>query len=477
MKNLIPAMVLLAFFIGLSLQYINVPVTTRRSEYRTSELKKVVTKEGNVTRTDYIDEDGNLRIAANAGYATKLVLRQHNSETETYFDDQGERISLYYGYYGILREYDSAGNNIRVTFLDENNDPVVTLLKYAVEEKEFNESGQQVSCRYYDTAGKAACSYYNGFGVQYEYDEKGRRVRAVCLDEKGKPMILSAGYSILDWQYYETGGSENGKVREEFYYLPDGSPASLSLGQSGIYMEYNENGQISLMTYLGADGSPIATNKGYTSVAYTYYADDSVQSTLYFDINGNPFRMKEGQYGIKNKNGQTVNLNADGTEQFNIKNYVYNHSSFVIVIAIMLVILSVFTGERISWLMLIIYIGVIVYFTLMYRETGKAKILVFRSYSRFFTNAELRASIIKNIWLFVPLGAILYRIWPRKIILFAPVIFSIIIETVQYFTGMGLCELDDVISNGMGGTVGYGMGCLMLKIRKQFYLSKHIPNM
>lgn len=476
MKNLIPATVLLVLFIGLSLQYINVPITTQRSEYRTSELKKVVTKEGNVTRTDYIDEDGNLRIAANAGYATKLVLRQHNSETETYFDDQGERISLYYGYYGILREYDSAGNNIRVTFLDENNDPVDTPLKYAVEEKEFNESGQQVSCRYYDAAGKPACSYYNGFGVQYEYDEKGRRVRATCFDETEKPMILSAGYSILVWEYYETDGPENGKVREEFYYLPDGNPASLSLGQSGIYMEYDENGQISLMTYLGADGTPIVTNKGYTSVTYTYYADNSVQSTLYYDIDGNPFRMSEGQYGTKNKNGQTVFLNADGSEQFNIKNYANNDSRIVIAIAIALAMLSALTERNLNWLMLIIYIGVIVYFTLMYRETGRAKILVFRSYSRFFTNAELRASIIKNIWLFVPLGGILYRIWPRRIILFAPVIFSIIIETVQYFTGMGLCELDDVISNGMGGAVGYGMGCFMQMIRKQLRPNKHIPN-
>lgn len=477
MKNLIPAMVLLALFIGLSLQYINVPVTTQRSEYRTSELKKVVTKEGDITRTDYIDEDGNLRIAANAGYATKLVVRQHNSETETYFDDQGEQISLYYGYYGILREYDSAGNNIRVTFLDENNDPVDTPLKYAVEEKEFNESGQQVSCRYYDAAGKPACSYYNGFGVQYEYDEKGRRVRATCLDETEHPMILSAGYSILVWEYYETDGPENGKVREEFYYLPDGSPAFLSLGQSGIYMEYDENGQISLMTYLGADGSRIVTNKGYTSVTYTYYADNSVQSSLYYDIDGNPFRMSEGQYGTKNKNGQTVFLNADGSEQFNIKNYANNDSRIVVAIAIALVILSALTERNLNWLMLMIYIGVIVYFTLMYRETGRAKILVFRSYSRFFSNAELRASIIKNIWLFVPLGAILYWIRPRKIILFAPVLFSIIIETVQYFTGMGLCELDDVISNGMGSAVGYGMGCFIQMIRKQFHQNKHIPNM
>ena len=31
-------------------------------------------------------------------------------------------------------------------------------------------------------------------------------------------------------------------------------PASLSLGQHGVYKEYDQNGQISLMTYLDDDG-------------------------------------------------------------------------------------------------------------------------------------------------------------------------------------------------------------------------------
>ena len=426
-KTIVPALVILVAFVAISFQYINAPIQISRLEYRSTDLNMVVTKGETVIRTDYFDDEGNLRIAANVGYATKLVEKQNNSEIETYLDDQGDRISLYYGYYGILREYDDSGNNIRITYLDESNNPITILLKYAIEEKSFNEFGQQVSCRYLDTEGNPALSYYNGFGARYEYDDKGRRVRITYLDEMGKPMLLSSGYSILTQEYYETDGPENGKVREEFYFLPDGSPASLSLGQSGIYKEYDENGQISLMKYIGADGSPIVTNKGYTSITYTYYADNSVQSTLYYDINGNPFRMSEGQYGTKNKNGQTVYLNVDGTEQFNIKNYANNDSRMAIAIAIALVMLSALTERKLNWLMLIIYVGVIVYFTLMYRETGGARILAFRSYSCFFTNAELRASIIKNIWLFVPLGAILYRIWPRKIILFASVFLSIMI--------------------------------------------------
>ncbi len=183
--------------------------------------------------------------------------------------------------------------------------------------------------------------------------------------------------------------------------------------------------------------------------------------------------MTEGQYGIKYKNGQTVYLNADGTEQLSLKNFVYNDSRFVIVIAILLVVLSTLVGKKMNWLMLIIYIGVVLYFTLIFRETGKSTISVLRSYKRIFASAELRASILKNIWLFIPLGAILLGLRPQKRILIVPFLLSIMIEATQYFLGSGLCELDDIISNGLGGAVGYGMGCFAQRIRRQIYRKKN----
>ncbi len=265
-KQCLPTIVFLVVFIGISFQYINAPLKTMRSEYGSTDLKKIVTKDENVTRTDYIDDDGNLQIAANAGYATKIVVRKNNSEIETFFDDHGERISMYCRYYGIMREYDTKGNTIRITYLDEKNAPIVMSEGYAVEEREFNETGQQVSCRYLDTEGNPALSDENGFGMRYEYDDKGCRIRTTYLGKNGEPMVLSAGYSTLVREYYKTDGPENGKVKKEFYFLSDGTPALLSMGQYGVYKEYYENGQISFITYLDADESPMVTKKGYTSV-------------------------------------------------------------------------------------------------------------------------------------------------------------------------------------------------------------------
>ena len=95
----------------------------------------------------------------------------------------------------------------------------------------------------------------------------------------------------------------------------------------------------------------------------------------------------------------------------------------------------------------------------MYREGGDAKsnFDLFWSYREIFSDSGARADILKNIWLFIPLGAILYRLYPQKTILFVPLLLSIMIELVQLTTGTGLCELDDMFSNGLGGCIGFAM--------------------
>ena len=270
---------------------------------------------------------------------------------------------------------------------------------------------------------------------------------------------------MFNKNYYSKGmtGTTNYKQTSDSTFIKGVQYYLDNQGTVATPQNCNNGGKL----YEQVSGSYFETTDTYFKEK-TYYSDNSVQSTLYYDINGNPFRMSEGQYGIKNKNGQTVYLNADGTEQFNVKNFVHNRSEFVIAIASVIVVLSAFTDRKMNWLMLIIYAGVILYFTLMFRETGQRKIGLLHSYRAFFRNAEVRASIIKNIWLFIPLGAILYRLFPRTTILFVPILISVAIEAVQYLTGTGFCELDDVISNSMGGVIGYGMAFLFQSIRRQF---------
>ena len=67
--------------------------------------------------------------------------------------------------------------------------------------------------------------------------------------------------------------------------------------------------------------------------------------------------------------------------------------------------------------------------------------------------------IFLNILLFVPFGFLLPMISERfRSLWFTTVtgfIFSVGIETMQYITGRGLTEVDDVINNTSGALVGY----------------------
>ncbi len=69
-------------------------------------------------------------------------------------------------------------------------------------------------------------------------------------------------------------------------------------------------------------------------------------------------------------------------------------------------------------------------------------------------SSTIRQDILNNIWLFVPLGAALYDPKHRLRWVWA-VLLSVGIEVLQYFFGIGLCELDDVFSNGLGAMIGY----------------------
>ena len=75
----------------------------------------------------------------------------------------------------------------------------------------------------------------------------------------------------------------------------------------------------------------------------------------------------------------------------------------------------------------------------------------------------MRAGVINNIWLFVPLGTGLYRIFQKKWVLLIPFVFSILIETTQYITGLGIAEFDDVFGNTLGGWIGVVIALMCAK--------------
>ena len=111
-------------------------------------------------------------------------------------------------------------------------------------------------------------------------------------------------------------------------------------------------------------------------------------------------------------------------------------------------------------IILLDYIGVILYMTVLRRGIGtvhEINLHPFWSWVQSF-QPDIRWQIYMNIFLFLPLGFFLgwcyeFRFW--KTIL-GGFLFSTVIETTQYIFCLGLCEVDDVIHNTLGTVIGYG---------------------
>ena len=467
--------ILLILFILFSFLFISPKARRIRTGYHSSQLKRTTEQEGSIERTDFRDGTGQITNAADLGYSTCITEMIGNTRVEKFYNDQGEPVRRYPGYFGLLREYDKAGNMIQLTYLDREGEPCITGYGYATEKREYNSARKVVSVRYYDTTGSPVFTQLYGCGRINEYDEFGNNIRITYLDASGLPVMTSLGYAFIIRRFYSNEGPEKGKVESEFYFNENGKPTALSLGEYGIHKEYNQSGQISIITYLDADGKPIVTNKGYTTIHRTFHADNSIATEQYYDLEGEPFSLAEGQYGIQKEGGQVTYLNENGQEIFSIKRFLYNHSRIVIPLAIMFVIFSALTGRKQNIYLLLLYITVIIYMTLLFRNSGEASFSGFlRYYRRFFTNSTARADIIKNVWLFIPLGAVLYRLYPKKEVLFIPFILSIMIEGIQWLAGIGTCELDDVISNSLGGWIGFFMGKLTTDIKLRINSRKQI---
>ena len=68
-------------------------------------------------------------------------------------------------------------------------------------------------------------------------------------------------------------------------------------------------------------------------------------------------------------------------------------------------------------------------------------------------------NLVGNVVLFVPFGWFLPRIWNKFrgffLVLLVVFIAVILVETLQYFTGLGSCDVDDLILNVPGAMLGY----------------------
>lgn len=136
-------------------------------------------------------------------------------------------------------------------------------------------------------------------------------------------------------------------------------------------------------------------------------------------------------------------------------------------------------------LCLVVYLILVTYITILSRTPSLARIVRVVSFWSYLDwirgNWQRGLSIVLNIGLFIPVGYLLAGIQPAKVsekhwtrwtlVIVITLLFTISIEVAQYFLYLGFFDIDDIINNGLGGTIGI----LLYEKVKDWKWSKYIP--
>lgn len=133
-----------------------------------------------------------------------------------------------------------------------------------------------------------------------------------------------------------------------------------------------------------------------------------------------------------------------------------------------------------------IYLVIIFYITILIRDKGMSRVvnlIPFGSYYKAITgNALILRQVILNVALFIPYGwltcSTIYCHQKRRLLIVVVIIMlatSILVESLQYITYRGQFDVDDLISNTVGGTIGiiiFLLGIMHgIKMRPQMIIS------
>lgn len=124
-----------------------------------------------------------------------------------------------------------------------------------------------------------------------------------------------------------------------------------------------------------------------------------------------------------------------------------------IVILVVLGLLAWLNRKEKSWLPTAYSVFLILYITLLRRAPGYNENI--RLHLKLWSNAGVWAGNLLNLILYVPFGWTSQRWKPnRKRIAGEAFVFSVGCEVLQYFTGRGMADVNDVLFNTLGAAVG-----------------------
>ena len=128
------------------------------------------------------------------------------------------------------------------------------------------------------------------------------------------------------------------------------------------------------------------------------------------------------------------------------------------------------------------WFGVVLYLTLFSRIGGAGRstavMTPFRGLSQAMEQRSLEplTHALLNLLLFLPFGYLIPCMNPAHLsragfAALGGLVVSTTIEGVQMISGLGMCDIDDIIANAAGAAVGYGLYLMLRQIRRNWRLT------
>ena len=257
---------------------------------------------------------------------------------------------------------------------------------------------------------------------------------------------------------------EEGRLTRQLFFDANGIQTTNSLGVYGFSYEYDDQGRLSSVTSIDSTGNPMPSFNGYATVKMTYDADGNLETEMYYGTNGEQVSVLKGVYGYKYKSGRKTPVDRDGNEIYKLRYFLLDSFGVDLLIGLLLILFIVLAGRKQSVVLLLLYLLFLIYMTLIDRPSinmQSIQLYINESFYNFLTDKE----VLENIWLFVPLGCLMYKVFvPRGKSAVSAILYcvglSLVIECTQAILHIGWCTLSDLISNSLGGMIGVIIGYL-----------------
>ena len=137
-----------------------------------------------------------------------------------------------------------------------------------------------------------------------------------------------------------------------------------------------------------------------------------------------------------------------------------------------------------KYALLMVYLAVLSYMLFFAERFGRThehvfayNVVPFHEIGRYIRHAEtigwqlVVVNLLGNVAAFLPFGFLMPSLWPENDkkhpigVTLLSMLFSVVVEILQFVTRVGTADVDDVILNTLGGFLGYVLYVLWRKIR------------